>query len=186
MKRLHISPLSFVFYPLIAYFFGVRLFLMFFLSVIFHEAGHLLAIYCFRQKVVSVTLSVGGLDIRRYGNSTYRADAVIALCGPLFGFLVGSVGLIIGYADFFFVSTAYTLLNILPVYPLDGGCFFRSVLFRYFEYEKAHRITRTIGLAVLFAVYVSAVMLLLFTEWNASLLVICICIFSLTCMREKI
>ena len=159
---------------------------MYLLAILFHELGHLLAIYCFRQRIVSVTLNIGGLDIRRYGGSSYVADAVVAISGPLLGYFAGCLGALTSHCDFFLLCSVYSAVNILPVYPLDGGCFLRAMLLRRFSLDRATGILRCVSVVTFCCVYAAAVMLLLYTEWNASLLVICIFIFSLTFLREKL
>lgn len=186
MKRLHISLLSFVTYPLFAYFLGLRAFSLFFIAIFLHEAGHLFAIILLGQRVDRVTLSFCGFVIRRYGNSSYFVDAIIALSGPVIGLVTGVGGLLLGFSDFFAVCMVYSVFNFLPIYPLDGGCFLRSILLHFFDCDIALKISDMVSALMLFMVYVSAVLLLLFTEWNVTLLAMCICIFTMTFLSQKI
>lgn len=134
-----------------------------FVSILVHELGHTLAFRYFGQRSHIVLHSFGGLAVPDanygYGRSsrsdTHVSQILIALAGPVAGFLLaGVVALIVlatGYTfklDSFNLPTISTikntnafilvyylmqvnilwgLINLLPVYPLDGGQIARQV-----------------------------------------------------------
>ena len=156
------------------------------LAVLFHELGHVAVMIVNGQRIESVCLTAGGLDIRRSGKSGYLADAAVALGGPLFGLVSAFAALYLGWDAYFTVSLAYSLFNLLPVCPFDGGAFLRALLLYFLEYSRAEGITRAVGSLTLIAFYFCAVLLLLYTEWNASLLAVFLCIFVSTFLKENV
>ena len=68
--------------------------------------------------------------------------------------------------------------GLLPIPPLDGGCALRALLFCRIEYTVAEKASRYIALCTLFIIYVLSILLLIYTEWNATLLLLCAVIFS--------
>ncbi len=147
--------------------------IIFFLSILVHELGHAVAIRHFGNNCHIVLYWLGGLAITgdefsswRGGRSrsvTPRAQIIISLAGPVFGFLLAGVfaiaviglgGQIVVIKDglipllvpdfsgttfsdneairlFFFVGLWSTIfwnaLNLVPVFPLDGGQIARQI-----------------------------------------------------------
>ena len=97
------------------------------LAVLIHESGHILAIYTVGMKVTRIGLELSGLKIEYSGSESGKPDLVSALAGPIAGVVYYAVA--IKMSDAFHLSAQlsllYSLFNLLPVYPLDGG---RAVL----------------------------------------------------------
>jgi Zn-dependent protease len=107
-----------------------------FVSILVHELGHAFAFRRFAQEPRVVLTGMGGLT---YGSAPFRSrkeDIITSLAGPLTGFVLLGVpawlvhrqldfdnGLFINQLtyDLYFVSFIWSLVNLLPVLPLDGG-----------------------------------------------------------------
>ncbi len=107
-----------------------------FLSVLIHEMGHAIAYRSFGVPPNIVLQGMGGLT---YGTPTEPLTAsknvVMSLAGPLTGLvLIGLPALYVsrtaGYlsptwhailSDIVFVNLAWSIVNLLPILPLDGG-----------------------------------------------------------------
>jgi len=118
------------------------------LSVLVHELGHALVIrYIFGALPVVVLHGLGGVTMhdRPYYYRTPRCwgRIFISFAGPLAGFLLSAVSLFSlfyfdsliergSYLAFFLACVAsigifWGILNLMPVYPLDGGQIFREI-----------------------------------------------------------
>ncbi len=104
--------------------------------LIMHEMGHLLAMKYFGMKTRGIYLIpfIGGAAIAEGEWPSSKAQAVIALMGPAFGFvaaaLCGGAYLWTGNAVFAAAASwmaSLNLLNLIPVEPLDGGRFLQAV-----------------------------------------------------------
>ena len=106
------------------------------LVLVIHEAGHYLAMrhYGYRNlKMFFIPLF--GAAVSGYGHGSVFQESVIYLLGPLPGILIGyGCGLIFlqtrldlwrELAELFVIINA---LNLMPVYPLDGGRFVFGLL----------------------------------------------------------
>lgn len=105
-------------------------------SVLFHELGHIRAMRVFGLKVKGVYFLpfMGGAAVGTGQVETRKADAYIALWGPLWGFALALATL-----DLYALTgseyaaavaawmAALNLFNLLPVWPLDGGRLIASV-----------------------------------------------------------
>ena len=97
------------------------------IAVLVHESGHILAIYAVGMKVTRIGLELSGLKIEYNGSKSGNPDLISALAGPIAGLVYYAVAIKM-YGAFCLsahLSLLYSLFNLLPVYPLDGG---RAVL----------------------------------------------------------
>jgi len=118
------------------------------ISILVHEMGHALALrYMCRAYPLIVLHGFGGATMhdRPYGyRSPGRLGRIfISFAGPLAGFLLSAIclGILLypntaieqdGYLAFFLrvmliIGIYWGILNLMPVYPLDGGQIFREI-----------------------------------------------------------
>lgn len=114
-----------------------------FFSVLIHEFGHALTSVCFRQRAQIQLVAMGGLTSYKGPKLKYWQQFLIIFNGPLFGFFIylGAAYLLTmtwsplmtdilkmtKYANLF-----WTVINLLPVIPMDGGQLLRVVLEGFF------------------------------------------------------
>ncbi|HEY2721257.1 MAG TPA: site-2 protease family protein [Chitinophagaceae bacterium] len=133
------SITSLALYLLIGYyFFSANWTLLLILTgiVIFHELGHFLAMKLFHYKELGIFFIplLGAYASGTKREISQRQSAIILLAGPLPGIIVGVILFFLSKSQFadlhyrpdILGSTASLLiflnvLNLLPVYPLDGG-----------------------------------------------------------------
>lgn len=111
-----------------------------FVSVLIHELGHALTAIAFGQRPRIDFIALGGVTSYQGGKLKLYQQFFIVLNGPLFGlFLFVFAGLIL-HLNFFenpillntfkilrFVNLFWSIINLLPVLPLDGGQLLRVV-----------------------------------------------------------
>jgi Zn-dependent protease len=124
--------------------------------VVVHELGHLAAMRVFgygNLRMFLIPLFGGAASGRKAGAPGWQR-AIVALAGPLPGLLIGYALLVAYlYADAPPVATAGVLflglnaLNLLPLFPLDGGRFMNDVLFaRHRHVETGFKAMAALGL----------------------------------------
>lgn len=116
-------------------------------SVLWHELGHALAARIFGIPTRDIMLTpICGLARLERAPDTPRDEIVVALAGPVAnGMVAAIVGLVIvGTGDsillgddildlrllpaMFWINVALFSLNLIPVFPMDGGRVFRAIL----------------------------------------------------------
>jgi stage IV sporulation protein FB len=106
-----------------------------FFSVLFHEYGHALTAMAFGQRANIDLIATGGLTSRSGPTLKLWQEFLVILNGPLMGFFLYAVALALRrvidaeqmpVTDLLlqmalFVNLFWTLVNLLPIQPLDGG-----------------------------------------------------------------
>lgn len=113
-----------------------------FVSVLFHEFGHALTAKCFGKHPRIELVALGGLTIHDSHDLPYWKQFLITLNGPLFGFLLALIAWGLSkmptfadvwvLRDLFVVNCFWTVVNLIPVIPLDGGQLLRIALEKVF------------------------------------------------------
>lgn len=110
--------------------------LFMFVALLVHECGHVWAMYRCGMKVRGLYFIpfLGGAVVPEGKMPSRRADAFIALMGPAFGLVLAVIfALLYLMSEWPFLAAvaawmaALNLLNLLPVFPLDGGRVMRAV-----------------------------------------------------------
>jgi Zn-dependent protease len=119
-----------------------------FVSILVHELGHALAFRRYGAAPYIVLYSLGGLAISLTAEPRWRQRIAISLAGPFAGFILA--GLLYGsnllnpwigpdtprplsqvFEWLWFVNFWWGLMNLLPVWPLDGGNISKEICLRF-------------------------------------------------------
>lgn len=128
-------------------------------SVLVHELGHALSAKAFGLGPISIQLhGFGGLTRHRAPTKAWR-ELVIVLAGPTFGFLLAGLGIVallvpVGWPELardaleqlVFLNVFWSVFNLLPIFPLDGGQALSALLQMFVGPSVAHPATFGVGL----------------------------------------
>ena len=134
------------------------------ISLLAHELGHALVARHLRHEPTIVLHGFGGLTARTRTGRDVEEAAIIAM-GPAAGLalgllvfagwqLLGGLGLMGPLAASVIYALLYpcitwNLLNLMPLWPLDGGQLLRLALLRWFGVRNATRATHGLALLLL-------------------------------------
>ncbi len=116
-----------------------------FLSVLVHEYGHAIAATLFGQRAQIQLFAFGGLTLPHGKKLKQWQELIVIAMGPAFGFglyfatflipietlqSLGVVGPYLAYALIVarFINLFWTVINLIPILPLDGGHLLRVLL----------------------------------------------------------
>lgn len=178
MKKVNVSPLLILLlasYILIEGSFDPLWFLFFSLL---HELGHILAISLLGGRIGSFAGGGQGLGLTVNGLS-YRGEFIVALAGPFVSLLLAGVFALAGHGFFCYANLALGLMNLLPIFPLDGGRMLRAFLAERLPPDRQRRITQSVGLILIFPLLALAFWQFLSSGYNLSLLFVCLYLIGL-------
>lgn len=136
-----------------------QLFLLFFI-VLVHELGHAVAAAFFSWRVKRVLLlPFGGVaEVEEHGNRPFREELIVTLAGPAqhlwlmaIAFFLWQMGVMTneGWNLFIHYNTAILIINLLPIWPLDGGKLLFLFFTYYFPFSEAHQKTMVLSIVIL-------------------------------------
>ena len=125
-------------------------FLYLFLILLIHEAGHIFFIILFKIDIKLLKLYAFGffLDIDNH-NCRFYQDLIIYFGGILFNL----ISLLILPYDFHTYIYVIVIINLLPIYPLDGFMIIKSVLSFIFSYSISLWISSILSLLSLLILF---------------------------------
>ncbi len=164
----------------------LELSLILFLSIFIHELGHAFMFSNYKVNSRIVLYGMGGLCYPDR-NVGHKANVFISLAGPFAGFaLAGIYWLIMKYSPLpawnlsveqrsfiiYFVTLGYGVMNLLPIYPLDGGQAFKSFL-KVVKLPGAAKVAFAVSILFLVAagaacLYYKQYFMLIIVAWLAS------------------
>ena len=128
-----------------------------FISVLFHEFGHALMAIIFRKTPRIELVAFGGFTAYDPRGLSSAKQFLIVLNGPTFGFLLFFIadlllkvpqlstgGISIFLAILRIVNLFWTVVNLLPIVPLDGGQLLRIFLEAIFGF-KGVKFSQAVG-----------------------------------------
>lgn len=135
VMKVSLAAISFASY---AYMFTWKFAAMIIVMLFVHESGHIWAMkqYGVKTKGIYFIPFVGGAAVAESEFPSRKAEVVIAIMGPIWGFALALVAGAVYYLTenpLFAAASSWmamiNLFNLLPINPLDGGRIFKSVAF---------------------------------------------------------
>ncbi len=183
MKSYSISPLLIIFLISFVLIDGSFLSLLTVIFSLWHELWHVTVLHILGGKIKSLAAIGVGLRLRS-GLLGYKQEIAVALAGPLASFFMFILFLPFALKNELTMFCAFSnliifIINILPVFPLDGG---RALYFFMCERTlpvTASKITKCISIIFLLPLFILSVIILIKTGYNLSLMLICLYLFVL-------
>ncbi|MBR5542964.1 MAG: site-2 protease family protein [Oscillospiraceae bacterium] len=147
ISKVHISIPFFVLLALLYVFDFGEVFFPAMLAVFLHEAAHLFAIRCFGGTIEKIDIRAFGIrvNVPELKYMSYKKEIIIAAAGPLAGIVAAGVSLLAANIFkseglFFFagINFVITAINLIPVFPLDGGRITLSLMLWLFSVRFAY------------------------------------------------
>ena len=129
-----------IFFIIILYIFmqSTKIFALTFIFILLHELGHLVTGITIGLKVKKINIHISGLSVEfeNYGKQRNSNKIVVDIAGPLINIIALVIAIIIKQEEIAYINLLLAIVNLLPIYPLDGGQILRTLLRKRFTYKE--------------------------------------------------
>ena len=141
----------------------VEIFTITFIFIILHEIGHIVSGILLGLKINKLQLNIAGisLEFRNYGKERKINNIIIDLAGPLINLISAIIGIFIKLEIIIYVNAMLFIINMLPIYPLDGGRILKNILLYKNTYKQTIKTMETISKYTLIILSIFASILIL-------------------------
>lgn len=176
MSRYKLSPLFIIFLVAFVLIDGSFLALLTAVFSLWHEAWHIIALRIVGAKIKKLSATGIGINLSTTALG-YKDEFFVTIAGPIASLIMFLCFLPLFFKNEYTMFCAFSnliifIINILPVYPLDGG----RALYLFFSMKllphTAAIITKCISLIFLLPLFVLSVIILIKTGYNLSLMII--------------
>ena len=184
-KGLYINPLTVAFF-VVCYLGGkVHFFTISYLSMILHELGHMMAAMYIGFLPSHISFHPFGVNLKLKNTITCTVfdDIILYLSGPLINLFLAIIFAFLYkprylYDYGFAVNIMLFALNMLPVYPLDGGAVIKKVLNNFWGEKWSCIVMKFCSFFVASGVLVLGIFMVYETGYNYSCLFISVLLFA--------
>lgn len=150
------------------------------LAVSIHESAHILAIHMLGGRIDAIELKAAGIavNVPELQYISYLKETIIAAAGPAAGILAAAVASVtakvfgFSFLNYFIgINLVITAINLLPVFPLDGGRIILSLGLRFLSIRAAYAISYAFSLVSIGVLAGICIYLAAFGRLNPSLVV---------------
>lgn len=117
---------------------STKIFALTFIFILLHELGHLVTGITIGLKVKKINIHISGLSVEfeNYGKQRNANKIVVDIAGPLINIIALVIAIIIKQEEIAYINLLLAIVNLLPIYPLDGGQILRTLLRKRFTYKE--------------------------------------------------
>lgn len=148
-RRKRVGALSAAVLISVYYFYGIRIFAAFIISIAAHEAGHIIGFLLSGGRIKDFRIEAGGFSISGTGINSNAGEILMLLAGPISGFALAGICVLTESLFLKTVSAVSLMLsvyNLMPALPLDGGRITERLLSSKYDRRKAEKILEISGI----------------------------------------
>lgn len=172
----------FIFVVIFCFTHQIEIYVLLMLFALLHELGHLIAGVMLKLKPKKIQLNPCGVEItfenisKGINKKIPQKRILIALAGPLVNLFLIIIALFLPlgiHKDIIIYANVILLfVNLLPIYPLDGGRILKNILHRKLGYWEAVEITNKISNLITVILTITASISIFYFKNIAILLII--------------
>ena len=163
MKKCKIGISFFLLFILCLVFKQFKLLINYFFALALHELAHLLVAISRGYKLKLIQIDMFGLSIDLDAELSDKDSFAVNIAGPMCNLflclmcvpiysLFPASNLVL--SEFCFTNLALTLFNLLPIYPLDGGKLFRSMIKSDKTYVRLDIVVRIVFITTFLGLFI--------------------------------
>ena len=165
---------------------NIEVFAMSFIFILLHELGHAITGITLGLKIKKININVLGLSIEfeNYGKERINNKIIIDIAGPAINIISFIIAVIFKKEEIAYINILLAIINLLPIYPLDGGRIVKNVLLKKYNYKQVVGYTEKISKDILIIITAISSILILYIK-NVGIFLIIIYLWSIALKEWK-
>lgn len=117
---------------------NIKVFAISFIFILLHELGHAITGVILGLKIKKININVFGLSIEfeNYGKERLNNKIIIDMAGPAINIITFIIAVIFKNEEIAYINILLAIINLLPIYPLDGGRIVKNLLLKSHNYKQ--------------------------------------------------
>ena len=159
----------------------LELFLICYISILLHEISHVITALILKVDVTEILLMPVGVSATYNENIPLKKEIIISLAGPIMSLIMAifSKDSLISNINFIIM-----ILNLIPIYPLDGGRIQRIFFILKYKYKKGIKISQNISDLFIVLLFIFSIIFIIYLK-NFYLLIVVFYIYTLSRKEMK-
>ena len=126
---------------------NIKVFAISFIFILLHELGHAITGIILGLKIKKININVFGLSIEfeNYGKERLNNNIIIDMAGPSINIITFIIAVIFKNEEIAYINILLAIINLLPIYPLDGGRIVKNLLLKSHNYKQVVGYTEKIS-----------------------------------------
>lgn len=165
--------IHFYLFAFMAYTFWIgklQLFLIFYVSILVHEIAHIIVALLLKVNVNELLLMPVGVCAVYNENITPKKEIIVSIAGPLMSLIISLFSKDVLISN---VNLLIMILNLIPIYPLDGGRLQKNFFVTKFEYRKGIKISQIVSDFFIIVLFIFAIIFIVYLKNYYLLFVAC-------------
>ena len=165
---------------------NIEVFAMSFIFILLHELGHAITGIILGLKIKKININVFGLSIEfeNYGKERINNKIIIDTAGPAINIISFIVAVIFKNKEIAYINILLAIINLLPIYPLDGGRIVKNLLLKKHNYKQVVGYTEKISKNTLIIITAVSSLVILYIK-NFGIFLVIIYLWSIALKEWK-
>lgn len=165
---------------------NIKVFAISFIFILLHELGHAITGIILGLKIKKININVFGLSIEfeNYGKERLNNKIIIDMAGPAINIITFIIAVIFKNEEIAYINILLAIINLLPIYPLDGGRIVKNLLLKSHNYKQVVGYTEKISKDTLIIITAISSIVILYIK-NVGIFLIILYLWSIALKEWK-
>lgn len=165
---------------------NIKVFAISFIFILLHELGHAITGIILGLKIKKININVFGLSIEfeNYGKERLNNKIIIDMAGPAINIITFIIAVIFKNEEIAYINILLAIINLLPIYPLDGGRIVKNLLLKSHNYKQVVGYTEKISKDTLIIITAISSLVILYIK-NFGIFLVIIYLWSIALKEWK-
>lgn len=168
---IRINPLFFIILIVLYFFDLLPEFLTVTLVSLAHETGHYFTAKILKENVSCIKIQPWGICLKCEQFKTYKSEMLVSLAGPMVNIILLLISSVIKNPFLYAVNLFMLVINLLPIYPLDGGRILSCALKQEINTSQTDLVLKIVSSVLTVVVLLTGIYLFYKTKLNFSVLI---------------